>query len=497
MKMSTRTLSALLLAGAMSSVAACGDDDSNNGPGLPSTGTPDGGAGLPPVASNPDGGTSTPPVGGNADGGSSTPPAMVATCPAGTTDKGMFCELSGSKEAPITGTVQLEPVAGKIGYRLNGGVFVGEDVGGCGPAAADKKVGKLVIKPGTVIMGNTELSFLLINRGSTIEAVGEPNNPIVFTRDVVKAGMAGRPGMWGGLILNGRASSNKGCDVEGEAGTGKYGGDNDADNSGTLQYVHLEWTGGKISDTQELNGVAFQGVGSGTKVDHVHVHGSDDDAFEWFGGTVNAKHLVATATGDDGLDWTDGYRGKIQFAVVQQWAYQSSPHPHGIEADNNDPKFDSTPVATPTLSNITVLGGMVPANKGAHIRRGTKPTIYSAVFANFGTCLHVQDTPVTAPTFMNSRISCAVNYQAGADGPLTQAAFESATGNNMVIAPGTQLVSDGASKTPNFAPQAGSPLLTGGAIPANDPWFEAADYIGAIGATDWTKQGTWVQLPSF
>src|SRR5690606_625608 len=109
-----------------------------------------------------------------------------------------------------------------------------------------------------------------------------------------------------------------------------------ADNSGVLRYVRLEWTGGKVNDTNELNGIAFQGVGSGTVVEYVHVHGGDDDSIEWFGGTVNAKYLLATAPGDDGLDWTDGYTGKIQYAIVQQWPRVSSSDPNGIEADNRD-----------------------------------------------------------------------------------------------------------------------------------------------------------------
>jgi hypothetical protein len=180
----------------------------------------------------------------------------------------------------------------------------------------------LLIEPGTKLVGDSGKDYLLIRRGSKIVAKGSANAPIVMTSSK-PAGQRAR-GDWGGLVISGNAPVNgcgledqedptQGfCELKGEGDSGLYGGNNPEDNSGVLEYVVVEYAGNEVTKGDELNGIAFQGVGSGTTVDFVQVHMGFDDGFEFFGGTVNAKHLVSTCNKDDSLDWVHGWKGKAQ-----------------------------------------------------------------------------------------------------------------------------------------------------------------------------------------
>ena len=147
-------------------------------------------------------------------------------------------------------------------------------------------------------------------------ADGTPDAPIIMSSDAAIGSRA--RGQWGGLIINGSAPTNQGVTF-GEGDTGAFGGNNPSDSSGTLRYVRLEFAGIEFSPDNELNGIAFQGVGSGTIVDHVQVHMNQDDGIEMFGGTVNLKYVLVTGARDDSFDWTDGWTGKGQFWVAQQY----------------------------------------------------------------------------------------------------------------------------------------------------------------------------------
>ncbi len=178
----------------------------------------------------------------------------------------------------------------------------------------------LTIQPGTIIKGDkVTAAALIITRGSKIEAVGTADKPIVFTSNVAAGGRS--QGDWGGLVLLGSAPNNLGSAVPIEGisdatDKAKHGGSNAADNSGTLKYVRIEYAGIPLGADNELNGLTFGSVGSGTTIDYVSVYRSGDDAYEWFGGNVNAKHLVAIDTWDDDFDTDNGWAGKIQFAVA-------------------------------------------------------------------------------------------------------------------------------------------------------------------------------------
>lgn len=220
-------------------------------------------------------------------------------------------------------------------YLLRGGVFVGDDV--------NETI--LTIEPGTVIYGEASTyGMLVIRRNSKIMADGTVDAPIVFTSDQVHPARSD----WGGLILNGNAHLNvPGGEAYGEGSTGLYGGGltpDDTDNSGVLRYVRVEYAGREISPDNELNGIAFQGVGSGTTIEYCQVHMNKDDAFEWFGGAAWAKYLYATGCADDQFDWTEGWNGKGQFFVCQQYEDDAD---QGIEADNNAEDNDYTPRAHP------------------------------------------------------------------------------------------------------------------------------------------------------
>ena len=160
-------------------------------------------------------------------------------------------------------------------------------------------------------------------------------------------------GEWGGIVVNGLATINKGtdcelaaniCEREGEGDSGLYGGDDDTDNSGTFRYMQVRYAGFAFTADNELNGIAFQGVGYGTTIEYVHVHNGADDGIEFFGGTANAKYIVVTGADDDSIDWTNGYRGYIQYAIVMQNPNQANTD-QGIEADSNSSNNDALPRA--------------------------------------------------------------------------------------------------------------------------------------------------------
>ena len=267
-------------------------------------------------------------------------------------------------------------------YVLSGGVFVGNGT----------DTVTLTIEPGVTIYGEPQ-SFLAIQQNSRIEAVGTESAPIVFTSPQPE-GSRNRAD-WGGLILNGKAPINScsdgsdivaGCTAEGEGSTGTYGGDDPTDSSGTLRYVRVEFGGYEITPENEVNGIAFQGVGSGTSVSYIQVHMNKDDGVEFYGGTVSADHVVITGAGDDSLDWTDGWTGSVTNVLIEQAADLGD---RGIEADNNGDQNAAQPVSMPTVSRVTILGAG-DESVGMLLREGTAATVSDVVISGSGSaCLDV------------------------------------------------------------------------------------------------------------
>ncbi len=262
---------------------------------------------------------------------------------------------------------------------------------------------ELTIAEGVTIYFDAEssaTSYIAIQQGSSINAAGTSGNPIVLTSTNTLSGSTTDPdgGDWGGLVVNGKATINVGSTAEGEGGSGTYGGTDDADNSGTIRYVRLEYAGRVIGVDNELNGFSFNGVGSATTVEFVQSYFGEDDGLEFFGGTVNVKWAVSTASRDDSFDWTHGWRGNGQFWVVEQLAGRGD---RGFEADNLGDDNAATPFSEPTISNITLIGsdgnGGGNNTTGMRLREGTKGKIHNAIVTGFQSRgVRVSDTQTDA-----------------------------------------------------------------------------------------------------
>lgn len=214
--------------------------------------------------------------------------------------------------------------------------------------------------------------YIAISQGAQIVANGTASEPIVFTSNANSPAA----GDWGGIILLGRAPINS---VSG-AGTSTseiaglpYGGNNAADNSGSLRYVRVEYSGGSADGQSENNGFSFYGVGNGTTVEYIQAFEGKDDGVEFFGGTVNASNVVVVNAQDDSIDWTEGYSGTITNAYVKHGAT----HDKGIEADgyNTDIGNNSSPIffSKPNVNNLTIVGlGSGTGNEAIRLRAGTQ-----------------------------------------------------------------------------------------------------------------------------
>lgn len=250
---------------------------------------------------------------------------------------------------------------------------------------------------------------MVIAKGAKINAVGTATSPIVFTSRYLLDGNAstvGKPGDFGGVILLGNAVINVGDKlIEGLADDPKfhYGGTNDADNSGTIQYARIEYAGYVLAPNVEVNSLTLGGVGSGTTIDHVQASYGLDDGFEFFGGKVSPKYLVSFANDDDQFDFDNGFTGNIQYAIAVVDAYSThsassgASDSNGIESDNNAPAEDATfsllPKTHPTLANFTVVGTsaatLTPAITSPGLkwafrnRRGAEVAVSNSLFTGY------------------------------------------------------------------------------------------------------------------
>lgn len=356
----------------------------------------------------------------------------------------------------------------------------------------------LTIEPGTRIYGSSATNgTLVVSRGGRIMAEGTRANPIVMTSDQLDGERA--RGDWGGLIINGSAPLNiPGGTAEGEGDTGEYGGTNANDDSGVLRYVRVEFAGAEFSPDNELNGIAFQGVGNLTEVDFVQVHFNRDDGVEFFGGTVNAKHVVCTGIADDSFDWTDGWTGKGQFWIAQQRGDDAD---QGIEADNNGENNDLLPRSDPTLFNLTLIGDPDTeqgdeSDIGILLREGTAATIRNSIVMGFKDYGLDVDNAATYQNLVNGSIAVtnsiffgntegAFDDDSGEDTapPITTAAFAATQEGLLTDDPMLGDPYDHADLDCN--PAAGSPALTArAATPPNDGFFEPANYLGACDEDD-------------
>jgi hypothetical protein len=454
-------------------------------------------------------------------GGSSieSPGGSGPTTPPGGGGGGGPTGLTSPSGAPITEIVTIDPVATRNGnvtlqavagraYRVNGRIDVGTDGGASSAAATSQATGvTLTIEAGAVLYFDSADDVIIVNRGSRINAVGTPTQPIIFTSRQDLEG-TNDPSVstrqWGGIVLLGRAPI-RGCNagvaqgsaacenaVEGiTAATAQpalYGGATPTDNSGTLRYVQIRYSGAFLTSAEagdDLNGLTLAGVGSGTTIDHVQVHNSGDDGVEIFGGAVNLKNLVITGALDDSLDYDDGWTGALQFLVIRQSQITGGPD-RLVEASNiRRASTGDTLFTNPTISNFTMIGVPTNSNNGnlngiemnaTGGTPGSSGRYLNGVVVGSTTCLNTTNANTTlVPRFDSTLFDCAGSYG-------SSAASIIATGQNNSTNVANSL--DGILPGPvELARTALNPATVNG-------FFAAAAYIGAFSNTE-TAQSNW------
>ncbi|AUD02290.1 IPT/TIG domain-containing protein [Spirosoma pollinicola] len=432
-------------------------------------------------------------------------------------------QLGNKPIVEVTGDISADTkwTAGTI-YYLRGFVQV-------------KAPATLTIEAGTIIKGGgkevdpagkQQGATLIILPGAKINAVGTATSPIVFTS--VKAAGSRNYGDWGGVVIFGKAPVNQPSATGFEGGlpgtVGTYSDVND--NSGALQYVRIEFGGIALLAGSEINGLSLYGVGAGTTLDHIQVSYSGDDSYEWFGGTVNAKNLIAFRGWDDDWDTDWGWSGKVQYGVSLRdpdVADQSASN--GFESDNFNPGLPATgtnaglPLTAGVFANMSNFAfsgtpSNAPSSKGSgayqsamHLRRNTSLSIFNSLMVGYPEGLRLDAPTGTTGTLDNATngglqlhgvVVANTTIPVRGAGAITdaqaQAFFNTAAYKNQII-PSTgvaALLLNAASfnlTAPNFLPQTGSPLLTGAIWDGKgaDAFFTKETFIGAFGTTDWTK----------
>ncbi len=368
----------------------------------------------------------------------------------------------------------------------------------------------VTFEAGCVVQSDvTEKGALIIERGAKIIASGTKDNPIVFTSGKPIGSRA--PGDWGGIILLGKAPTNRPLDpapvIEGGVGR-QYGGNNPLDESGILRYVRIEYAGIAAEPGSEINGLTCGGVGSGTIIENVMISYANDDAFEFFGGTVNAKNLISFATADDDFDFDFGYTGKIQFAIAMRKPdfVDAGDAGNGIECDNDASGTNATPITRPQLSNFTLVGPNDATGTAANHnfsmrwRRRTQFVLRNSVLIGHPDAGFSMESDGTLndyfinglSEFRNNLIHASTNIYRTSNSSICTAAQMQAKAENegcitLASSAAAQLTSPFFSTTPNFLPKTGSPALSGASFTGMNPFFTAATYRGAMGSTDWTS----------
>ncbi len=415
----------------------------------------------------------------------------------------------------LSGTIKTNTVlkTGKT-YLLKGFVYV---AGGA----------TLKIEPGVIIKGDkASKGSLIVTRNGKIDAQGTAAAPIIFTSSEATPNY----GDWGGVILLGNSTNNSSYsgtaglqEIEGgvnnSVGYGLHGGTDVADNSGIMKYVRIEYPGIAYQVNNEINGLTFGSVGSGTTIDYIQVYKSGDDSYEWFGGTVNCKHLIAYAGTDDDFDTDNGFSGNIQFGIGfrDPAVYDAAPGgtSNGFESDNDGNGSTATPLTAAVFSNMTLIGPKAnnanpPSGfgRGAHIRRNSSQSVFNSVFVGWNTGVRV-DGKLTADHYLKgeaffqnnfvvnaSKLADTAGGAANASAILDPATFflAAAQGNtlsgNLTDA---MLVNLAKGSGFNPAPIGGSPALTGAAFNSGKlSGMQTVSYRGALASGDtwhmgWTK----------
>jgi len=396
----------------------------------------------------------------------------------------------------LNGTIDRDLTLTKGTWTLKGYVYVNNGA-------------VLTIEPGTIIKSDvSDKGALIIERGSKLMADGRPDDPIVFTSGRPVGERA--PGDWGGIILLGNAPTNRPSSpapiIEGGVNR-PYGGNKPEDNSGTLRYVRIEYSGIAAEPGSEINGLTLGGVGSGTIIENVQVSYGADDAFEFFGGTVNCRNLVAFATMDDDFDFDFGYTGMIQFAVALRDKPADTDQANGIECDNDGSGSNAEPFTHPYLSNFTLIGpydttGSNPNHGFSNRwRRSTRFMLNNSLLIGHRKAGFSLESAATAQAYKDGASQFRNNiiavyskpYNVQDDGAKTVFASNDllqqkaeADGNRRFADRAEVKLADPFNLTnPDFLPAAGSPALEGADFAGMNPFFTPTNYIGAFGTVNW------------
>ena len=452
--------------------------------------------------------------GGKVTGVAEGTATITATTKSG--DKTATCTVTVSEDAPaviedtLEGNITADRTISAANKNfLKGFVYV-------------KSGATLTIEAGSVIKGISVASgeraaSLIIEPGAKIIAEGTVDKPIVFTSDKEPGKRV--TGDWGGLIICGNARVNRTNQPTIEGGPGTHYGNTTSDefngeSSGKLKYVRIEFAGYPLEPDKEINGLTFGGVGSGTEVEFVQVSYSNDDSYEWFGGTVNAKHLIAYKGWDDDFDTDYGYTGKLQFLLsIRDKDIADTSDSNGFESDNDGDGSTNTPFTKPVFSNVTLIGpfyGKVSdrtqaeveaktadAANGAkggkyqaamHLRRNSSLNVYNSVFTGWPYGLRATDKKGQA----NDGIAIENVIFAGMwknfyeDEKVSENFFNRA-GNNTVLENTRQIIA----KDGDYSSVVADAVKGADFSKLADSFFEKVTYKGAFdGTNDWTEGWT-------
>ena len=370
----------------------------------------------------------------------------------------------------------------------------------------------ITIPAGTIIYGEKESKgSLIINRGAKIFAEGTKEKPIVFTSQMMP-GQRGA-GDWGGIIIVGNATLNVPggtATIEGGTGTVMGGGTspNDDESSGIIKYIRIEFPGIAFLPDNEINGLTMGGVGRNTVIDYVQVSYSGDDSFEWFGGTVNAKHLISYYPVDDNFDTDFGFTGKVQFAMSFANPNMADiSGSNGFESDNDGSGTLNSPRTQPLFSNVTVVGPLVTPDftgfnsnykRAAHLRRSTLTSIYNSIIMGYPTGLYIQSQNSANDAIAgNLQIQNTIIAGSQSGKLLTTDVsgfdiaswFNNSNNNNRTFATSAEVGLTDPFKldSPDATPQSGSVALVGASFTNSrllDPFFTPTTFVGALDANE-------------
>lgn len=390
--------------------------------------------------------------------------------PQGLTDAGTISGPTGTwRVCQLPRTIKVSTTLPKVAgllYSMNGRVDVGCDGGFAAPTAgapytstttgcttaltADTNV-TLTIQPGVILFGNTGQSWLAVNRGNKVSAVGTATQPVIFTsRDnVLGLNDDTSQGQWGGVVLMGRApitDCNVGTvaagtcerDTEGSADLARFGGANSADSSGRLSYVQIRYSGFVLGAGKELQALTTEGIGSGTVLDHIQSHNSSDDGAEFFGGSINMKYYITTGADDDSMDVDTGAQMNVQYAMLLPRATKGDAL---FEIDSNGAETD-TPRTKLSVSNFLAIQSQTSADNEANdlaasLFRGNSDTTLSngIILAPNNECIRMNGSGTTPATLTARSVVMQCNStkylgSGSLTAALVQTAFGSGANNN-------------------------------------------------------------------